>query len=52
MEDDVVFWLIGMDNVKKGFEGVLEDVLFVLLLFCVVYFYLLVVLDDEEFYDY
>jgi len=40
-----------LDNVKKGPEGVPEDVLPVLLLFCAAYSHLLVVLDDEEFYE-
>lgn len=50
-EDDAAPRLTGMDNVKKGPEGVPEDVLPVLLLFCAAYSHLLVVLDDEEFYD-
>lgn len=40
-----------MDAIKKGPEGVPEDILPVLLLFCAAYSHLLVVLDDEEFYE-
>lgn len=40
-----------MDFSKKGPDGVPEDVLPVLLLFCAAYSHLLLVLDDEEFYE-
>ncbi|KAG0632524.1 hypothetical protein M758_1G333800 [Ceratodon purpureus] len=50
-EEDAAPCRTELDNVKKGPEGVPEDVLPVLLLFCAAYSHLLVVLDDEEFYD-
>lgn len=50
-EEDAAPCRTEVENVKKGPEGVPEDVLPVLLLFCAAYSHLLVVLDDEEFYD-
>jgi hypothetical protein len=49
--EDVAPRMTDLEIVKKGPEGVPEDVLPVLLLFCAAYSHLLVVLDDEEFYD-
>ncbi|XP_024365783.1 E3 ubiquitin-protein ligase UPL7 isoform X2 [Physcomitrium patens] len=50
-EVDVAPRTTEMDIAKKGPEGVPEDVLPVLLLFCAAYSHVLVVLDDEEFYE-
>lgn len=50
-EEDAAPCRTELDNVKKGPEGVPEDVLPVLLLFCAAYSHILVVLDDEEFYN-
>nr|PNR53004.1 hypothetical protein PHYPA_009379 [Physcomitrium patens] len=50
-EDNFAPRITEMDIVKKGPEGVPENVLPVLLLFCAAYSHLLVVLDDEEFYE-
>lgn len=50
-DDDPGSPISEMDAIKKGPEGVPEDILPVLLLFCAAYSHLLVVLDDEEFYE-
>ncbi len=40
-----------LESMRKASEGVPDDVVPVLLVFCAAYSHLLMVLDDEEFYE-
>ncbi len=40
-----------LESMRKASEGVPDDVVPVLLVFCAAYAHLLMVLDDEEFYE-